>query len=157
MSSVRRVFLTIALGAALGAGPAIAAPAMAQPNNNRSVQLTAFLTDNGVVGEPADPDGWGAATIEVSSRGRLCYNVFTRNLGPGIDADIFRSPRGDANGPGDHRVNLDMFGRLGSGCEWIGRELAWRIISNPRWYNVQVDSNTGAIRGQLRRSGNNWQ
>jgi hypothetical protein len=156
MSSVRRVLLTIAVGAALGAGPAIATPAMAKPNQHRTAQLTAFLTGNAVVGEPEDADAWGAATIEVSSRGRLCYSVFTRNLGNDVDADIYRSRRGNANEAGDQRVDLDLFGRIGSGCEWIGRELAWRIMSNPSRYNVQVDSSTGAIRGQLRRSGNNW-
>jgi hypothetical protein len=157
MSSVRRVLLTIAVGAALGA-TTIAAPAMAKPNQNRTAQLTAFLTDNSVVGEPADADGWGAATVEVSSRGRLCYSVYTRNLGNDVDADIYRSRRGEANEMSDHRVDLDLFGRWGSGCEWIGRELAWRIMNNPSSYNVQVDSSTGAVRGQLRRSGgnNNW-
>jgi hypothetical protein len=82
--------------------------------------------------------------------------VYTRNLGNNVNAAIYRSPRGDANGMGDRQVYLDLFGSLGSGCEWIGRELAWRIMSNPRWYNVQANSSTGAIRGQLRRSGNNW-
>jgi hypothetical protein len=156
MSSVRRVLLTIAVGAAVGAGPAIAAPAMATHNRHRD--FAAILNGSRVVVQPgttADADAWGAANVRVFSRGRLCYSLYTRNLGTGIDAKIFESPRGDANAAVDARVTLDTVGRWGSGCEWIGKELAWKIMKNPSGYNVQVNSSTGAIRGQLFRNSNN--
>jgi hypothetical protein len=155
MSSVRRVLLTLALGAALGAGPAIAAPAMAAPMKYRD--FSALLSGSRVVAPTtADGDAWGAATVRVSSRGRLCYSIYTRNLGDSVNAKIYFARRGEANELGDARVDLDLFGRWGSGCERIGRDLAWRIMKFSSWYNVQANSNTGSIRGQLRSNSNNW-
>jgi hypothetical protein len=157
MSSVRRVLLTIAVGAALGAGPAIAAPAMAAPMKYRD--LTAFLNGSRVVVQPgttADADAWGAATVRVYAKGRVCYSVYTSKLGTGIDAKIYRGGNGDGNDDADVRATLDMFGSVGSGCEWIPKIVARQMMKTPGWYNLQVNSNTGSIRGQLRKSGNNW-
>ena len=122
-------------------------------SNVKSRNLAASSAEAGWSCRRTTADGsLGRRDRPVSSKGRLCYSVFTRNLGDNVDAKIYFGGRGDANSLADERVDLDLFGRWGSGCEWIGKQLAWQIMKNPTLYNVQVNSTTGAIRGQLRRS-----
>jgi hypothetical protein len=154
--SVRRVLLTIAVGAALGAGPAIAAPAMAQPNNNnQSVQLQTLMTRYGVVGEPADQDGWGAVNLRVRPNGWVCYTYFIRNVENPQNVAIYAGGWGDPNADADKRLTLGS-GSVGQGC----KKVMWFTARGlSRWssqYNVQVDGTNGAIRGQLHRNNNNW-
>ena len=160
MSSVRRVLLTIALGAALGAGPAIAAPAMAKPNhgNNNSAKLAAFLNDNGVVGQAADSDGWGGVTLRVRSNGWVCYTYFIQGVAGAHDLAIYRGGWGDPNVNDDRRLTLASTGTVGQGCKKVSWKLAWALKRWPSQYNVQVDGTDGAIRGQLHGGGgnNNW-
>jgi hypothetical protein len=158
MSSVRRVLLTIALGTAIGAGPAVAAPAMAEPwhnNNNRSANLAALLTGRGVVDEDADSNGWGAVNVRVQSSGRLCWSYWVRNVEDPVNINMYIGRRGNPNDPGDVEVELDDDGSFGRGCTRIGRNLARQLMWEPNRYNVQVDGDDGAIRGQLFRNRNN--
>jgi hypothetical protein len=160
MSSVRRILLTIALGTAIGAGPAVAAPAMADHrhndnNNSRSADLAALLTGRGVVNEPADSDGWGAANVRVRSNGRVCWTYWVRNVANPDNINIYIGRRGNPNSPGDVEVELDDSGSIGQGCTRVDRDLARLMIRRPHWFNVQVDGDNGAIRGQLFENRNN--
>jgi hypothetical protein len=158
MSSVRRVLLTIALGAALGAGPAIAAPAMAKPHNNdnnRSAQLSALLTDGGVVAPQAgDPDGWGAVNLRVRSNGWVCYTYYIRRVDNPKITEVYLGGWGNANAPEDKRLTLGS-GGIGQGCKKINKFVARAMIRWPSLYNVQTTGATVAIRGQLHATGNN--
>jgi hypothetical protein len=163
MSSVRRVLLTIALGAALGAGPAIAGPAMAKHNSNndknRSVQLSALLGDNQVVGEPADSDGWGAVNLRVRSNGWVCYTYYVSKVENANNLAVYFGGRGNANADNDKRLTLAGGGTIGQGCKKVSKFFARNLSRWPSLYNVQVDGSNGAIRGQLHRGGgnnNNW-
>jgi hypothetical protein len=148
MSSVRRVLLTIAVGAALGAGPAIAAPAMAQHNdnnNNRSTQLGAILTDNGVPN--GDEDGWGVVNLRVRSNGVVCYSYFIRRVEDAENLAVYRN--------GDKKFTLANHGSVGQGCRYVGWGLAQALKNWPMQYYVKVDGDDGSIRGRLFRSGGN--
>jgi hypothetical protein len=152
MSSVRRVLLTIALGAALGAGPAIAAPAMAQPNNNgnnNSTKLAALLTDRGLQG--GDEDGWGAVNLSVRSNGRVCFTYFIQRVDNAHNLTLYR------NG-GNGGVEL-ADGSIGQGCRKVSWKTAWALRKWPSQFYVQVEGNNGPIRGRLFRNGggnNDW-
>ena len=159
MSSVRRVLLTIALGTAIGAGPAVAAPAMAEPwhnnNNDRSVELAALMTGRGVVGEQADSNGWGAVNVRVRSNGRICWSYWIRNVEDPENINIYIGRRGNPNSANDVEVELDDDGSIGRGCTRISRNVARQLMWRPSSFNVQADGDDGAIRGQLRYNGNN--
>jgi hypothetical protein len=157
MSSVRRVLLTFALGTALGAGPAIAAPAMARPwddddrGRDRSTSLAAVLSGRGVVGEDRDTNGWGTVSLEVRpNRGQVCYTYFVRGVEDPENINLYVGRRGEPNSDDDIEVELRESGSWGSGCRWVDRRVAWSMVRSPGRYNVQVDGENGAIRGQLR-------
>ena len=152
MSSVRRVLLTIALGAALGAGPAIAAPAMAQHNsnnNNNSTQRGALLTDNGVPN--GDEDGWGVVSLRVRPNGVVCYSYFIRRVEDPENLAVYRA--------GNKKFTLANHGSVGQGCRYVGWATAQGLRNWPSQYYVKVDGDDGSIRGRLHYSGggnHNW-
>jgi hypothetical protein len=145
MSSVRRVLLTIAVGAALGAGPAVATPAMANHNNhnNRTTQLGAILTDNGVVN--GDEDGWGVVNLRVRSNGVVCYSYFIRRVEDPENLAVYRG--------GDKKFTLANHGGIGQGCRYVGWATAQGLRNWPSQYYVKVDGDDGSIRGRLHYSG----
>jgi hypothetical protein len=152
MSSVRRVLLTIALGAALGAGPAIAAPAMAKHNNNgnnnNSTRLAAILTDRGL--NNGDDDGFGAVNLTVRSNGRVCYTYFIQRVENAHDLAIYR---------GNNKITLANFGSIGQGCRKVSWQTAWALRNWPSQFTVRVEGSDGPIRGRVFRNGggnNNW-
>jgi hypothetical protein len=154
MFSVRRVLLTIALGTAIGAGPAVAAPAMANHNhNNNARNFAALMTGNGVVNDDADADGWGAVNIRVRPNGQVCYTVYVRRVADAENAKIYVGRRGQELG--SFVASLNTNGNWGSGCTWVGKFVAWKIMDRPTRFAVQVEGDDGAIRGQLMRSGGN--
>src|SRR5690349_25141464 len=109
MSSVRRVLLTFALGTALGAGPAIAAPAMARPwddrDNDRSSRLETVLTGRGVVGEDRDVNGWGTVNLRVRpNRGQVCFTYFVRGVEDPENINVYVGRRGEANSDNDIEI-----------------------------------------------------
>jgi hypothetical protein len=157
MSSVRRVLLTIAVGAALGA-TTIAAPAMAKPNQNRTAQLSALLGDSGVVApQAADQDGWGAVSLRVRSNGQVCYSYYISRVANPKTTAIYLGGWGNANVDADKRLTLGG-GSIGQGCKKINKFVARNMMRWPNLYNVQTTSATsGAIRGQLHGgNNNNW-
>jgi hypothetical protein len=160
MSSVRRVLLTIALGTAIGAGPAIAAPATAKPNdnknwNNNSRELAAVLRGSQASGM-GDPDGWGLANVRVRSNGQVCYQLLAGRLSGTYDANIYYNERGDDNDASDVRVELRTpSSGWAQGCKWVKPLVARNMMKNPSDYNVEIFADSGAVRGQLFRNGGN--
>jgi hypothetical protein len=162
MFSVRRVRLTCALGSALGAGPAIAAPAMAQPFDNghdrdrdRSASLSAMLTPRGVVGEDRDQNGWGTVNLRIRPMtGQICFTYAVRNVDDPENIYVYFGGPRDYNRDRDVEIELRDSGSYGSGCRHISPRVAFAMVREPGRYNVQVDGDDGAIRGQLR--GRDW-
>jgi CHRD domain-containing protein len=154
MSAVRRVLLTVALGAAVGAGPAITSPAMAHSGTGYQ-SLSAFLTGSQEVPDPGDADGWGVANVRVwPSTGKLCYTLFVRRVSEPAAAHIHAGKRGTS---GDVKVELNAPVHGWSvGCETIDPALAAKIAAKPQRYYVNVHSmafSNGAVRGQLFKRG----
>jgi hypothetical protein len=159
MFSVRRVLLTFALGTALGAGPAIAAPAMAHPWDDdhdndwgRQVHLTASLSGRGVVGEARDRNGAGEVDLKIRpSTGEVCYDFWVRRVEDPMRIFVYVGGRNDPNDRDDDvEVGLANYGSHAEGCRKISPRVARAIANWPSRYNVQVDGDNGAIRGQLR-------
>jgi hypothetical protein len=147
-----RILMTIALGAAVGAGPAIASPASAAPGG--AVNLSALLS--GAKENPAaDPDGWGAANVRVWPwSGKICYTLFVRQIATPTAAHIHAGKAG-VNGDVKVELNAPTMG-WSTGCEWIGKSLAWKLAVKPSRYYVNVHNAAypnGAIRGQLWSAG----
>lgn len=162
MSSVRRVLLTFALGTALGAGPAIAAPAMARPwgdddhDRGRQASLAAVLTGRGVVDEPRDTNGWGTLSLKIRpSSGQVCYTYFVRGVEDPEDIYVYVGDRRRKNADRGIAIRLSESGSYGTGCKMIRPSLAREIVRWPSDHNVQVDGDNGAIRGQLVRNDRN--
>lgn len=155
MKSVRRVLFTFALGAALGAGPVIAAPAMAKPfddghDRDREVSLSAVLSGRGVVDEDRDSNGWGVANLRIRpNTGQVCFTYWVRNVDDPENIYVYYGGRRDENRAQDVEVELRENGSGGTGCRTISPKVAWAMVRQPGRYNVQVDGDDGAIRGQL--------
>jgi hypothetical protein len=151
--SVRRSLLTAALGALLGAGPALAAPApAAAPPNHNYRQLRAVLDGRQEVPGPGDRGGWGTATVQVwADSGRVCYSVSVRRLrGRVTEAHIHFGRRGYAGGV---EAELDPPVRgYSDGCTRITSNVASQLVRWPGRYYVNVHTTRypdGAVRGQL--------
>ena len=161
MFSVRRVLLTCALGTALGAGPAVAAPAMADPWDNnrdrgRAVNLSAMLSARGVVDEDRDLNGWGTVQLRVRpGMGQVCFTYWVRGVEDPENINVYAGGRYDRNRDDDVRIELRDSGSYGTGCRQISPRLAWALAERPGRYNAQVDGEDGAIRGQLHSNDRN--
>lgn len=160
MSTVRRVLLTFALGTALGAGPTVAAPAMAEPWDNghdwdRTASLSAMLTGRGVVGDDRDQNGVGFVNLRVKpDSGQVCWTFWVRRVEDPERIFVYTGGRRDYNDRDrDVVVGLANSGSSGSGCRQVSPRLTWAMVRWPSRYNVQVDGEDGAIRGQLRSTG----
>lgn len=160
MFSVRRVLLTFALGTALGAGPAIAAPAMASPWDNdhdrdRATSLSAWLTGRGVVGDDRDRNGLGMVNLRIRpNSGEVCHTYWVRGVDDPIRIFVYAGGRRDYNDRDrDVVLGLANAGSSGTGCRKVNPRLAWGMARWPNRYNVQVDGDDGSIRGQLRSTG----
>jgi hypothetical protein len=143
--------LSIALGVAVGAGPAVATPAVAAPAHR---DLAALLTGAREVPGPGDPDGWGAANVRIWPKsGRICYTLFVRRLAPAITAaHIHAGKRGEA-GPVVVPLEAPVPG-WARDCDTIDPDLAKQIARRPWRYYVNVHNDgfpAGAVRGQLFR------
>lgn len=162
MFSVRRVLLTFALGTALGAGPAIAAPAMAAPWDNgndrdrgRTANLSAWLNGRGVVGDDRDRNGVGVVNLRIRpNSGQVCWTYWVRGVEDPIRIFVYAGGRRDRNDRDkDVVVGLANAGSSGTGCRSIRPRAAWAMVNRPSRYNVMVDGDNGSIRGQLRSTG----
>ncbi len=153
MSVVRRAVVCIAVGAAVGAGPALAGPASADTGTPHHRDLRALLTGAQEVPGPGDSDAWGAANVRVwPERGTLCYTLFVRRVNGVVNgAHIHAGTRGET---GKVVVSLKAPVRgWSAGCTTLAKADAAAIATAPRRFYVNVHSDVfagGAVRGQLR-------
>lgn len=132
--------------------PFILAACSTSPADQRQV-LNVTLTGVQQVPGPGDPDGTGTAEIRVDPRsGRLCWDLYARQVEPATSAGIYRGAAG-SNGP--LAVSLATPGADGrsQGCQQLEPGLAREIALQPFAFYVNVHDSAfpeGAIRGQLR-------
>ena len=134
-----------ALGGLLALG---AAPASAQ-----DAQLFAVLSGGnevGTTGQAAagDPDGAGAATVNVVAADQLCFAILVNNLDPPTFAHIHQGAAG-ANGP----IVVNLTVPNSAGCvSGLDPALVESIRRTPSQFYVNVHTGpfpAGAARGQL--------
>lgn len=115
-------------------------------------RLAVTLTGLQEVPGPGDPDGTGTAELRVDPAGRVCWDLFVRQVDPATAAHIHRGAAGTAGPP---VITLPTPGADGRsrGCAEIDPALAREIAVQA--YNFYVNVHTaafpaGAVRGQLR-------
>ena len=139
--------LIIAAGAA-----ALLAACATTPGAHRA-NLAVTLTGLQEVPGPGDPDGSGTAEVRVEpGQGRLCWNLYVRQVDAATAAHIHRGAAGSAGPP---VVTLATPGTDGhsEGCVPIDGMLARDIASQAHDFYVNVHTQAypaGAVRGQLR-------
>jgi hypothetical protein len=145
--------LSIALGVVVGAGPALANPALAAPSHR---DLSAWMTGRQEVPAAGDPDGWGATNVRIWPRsGRICYTLFVRRIASAITAAHIHEGRRGIAGPVVVPLETPTSG-WARDCAEIDRDLARRIARHPSRFYVNVHNEgfpAGAVRGQLFRQG----
>ncbi|WP_204000792.1 CHRD domain-containing protein [Virgisporangium aurantiacum] len=120
-------------------------------DHDRSTSLAAVLSGRGVVDEDRDTNGWGTVSLQVRpDRGQVCFTYFVRGVEDPENINVYVGRRGDPNSDADIVAELRDSGSWGSGCRQVGPRTAWAMVRSPGRYNVQVDGEDGAIRGQLR-------
>jgi hypothetical protein len=147
MKQLRRLVAGVAVGvAAVGVGHA------GQVTADHAFRAAgAVLTGANEVPGPGDPDGVGVAGVVVNvNRGRICYVLAVKKIGPANAAHIHRGVAGVA---GDVVVPLRApTGGFSADCVAVDPALAGEIAHNPSGFYVNVHNAefpAGAIRGQL--------
>lgn len=103
---------------------------------------------------PGDPNGKGAATLDVYDAGLVCYTLKVQGIEAPTAAHIHEAPAGTA-GPVVVDLRIDLAESQGNRltyCANASEEVAAEIPANPADYYVNVHNPTypgGAIRGQL--------
>jgi hypothetical protein len=145
---MRRLSLLAALVLALvmiAAVPVVASEARAT--------LEASLTGDKEVPGPGDPNGRGEADVKVY-KAKVCYELEVERIKPAMAAHIHQ---GGPSVAGPVVVTLkEPTDGSSEGCTPISNELSKKLRDNPSHYYVNVHNRPyadGAIRGQLRRSG----
>jgi CHRD domain-containing protein len=100
---------------------------------------------------PADPDGWGRATIAINdATNTICTDLEVRDIGDATAAHIHRGGPGVAGPP---VVKIDTPDDNDSDdCDTVSDELVDEIRHNPGGFYVNVHTAQhpdGAIRGQV--------
>jgi CHRD domain len=136
----------------IAAGAAALAACATGPESPRA-DLAATLTGLQEVPGPGDGDGTGTAEMRVeSAEGRLCWDLYVRQIDAATAAHIHRGMAGQSGPP---VVTLTTPGPDGhsEGCiavdPMLGREIA--VESHLFYVNVHTAAfPAGAVRGQLR-------
>lgn len=132
------------MGAALGAGLALAAPAHAA-----TVTLSATLSGAAET-KGGDADGSGSFTGEADGgNGDLCYTLAVKDIATATAAHIHS---GAAGKDGPPVVTIVVTGPDDDVCVAVEPEKLKPILANPADYYVNVhnaDYPAGAVRGQL--------
>jgi hypothetical protein len=145
---MKTLVLTIAAGALLAGCASSSAP---------RANLAATLTGLQEVPGPGDPDGTGTAEVDVDpAAGRLCWNLYVRQIDAATAAHIHHGAAGAAGPP---VVTLTTPGADGhsEGCLPVDEILGRRIAVQGYQFYVNVHTAAfpgGAVRGQLRGSPN---
>lgn len=120
--------------------------------SNNWNKLHAFMTGGQEAPVPGDPDAFGTAKVKVHpAAGKLCIQLWVKNIEPASAAHIHEAPVGSA-GPVVVTLPTPNASGFASGCvDAAGSELE-EIKNNPSDYYVNVHNATypgGAARGQL--------
>jgi hypothetical protein len=127
----------------------------ATSQQDRPAVLQVTMTGLQEVPGPGDPDGTGTAEVRVNPReGRVCWDVYARQIDAATMAHIHRGAAGSAGPPVLTLTTPDAAGHS-QGCATVEIPLAREIAT--RGYDFYVNVHTaphpqGAIRGQLRGS-----
>jgi hypothetical protein len=149
-------FLITAAVAILAAALLAPAGSAAGKHKGKKTYTTKLKGANEIPG-PGDPDGKGKATIRLSSkRDRVCFTIETKRIAPPSAGHIHVGD-GKTAGP----VFIALFTtasnkKVRHGCVPATDAQIAAIRANPSNYYVNVhnaDFPAGALRGQLRRSG----
>lgn len=138
----------IMFGAAALATTAVAVPA-ADAGPGRQ-ELLAALSGTEEVPKAGDTDAYGAAAVDFSRRGRVCFRIVARNVEDVAAGHIHRGRPGKA-GP----IVVPLFqGAVPARTRCVAAKtsLKRKIRRNPGGYYVNVHSKefpAGAMRGQL--------
>ena len=130
-------------------------PSPAQPPGgaSRPDRRSATLTGALVVPGPGDPDGTGAASIELNAeKGQLCLTLTLSAVAPPTGLHLHQGPQGQS-GP----VVLELpppteVGPPASVCVPVPSDLSRRLREEPAGYYLEVHTREfadGALRGQL--------
>ena len=137
----------------IGAGAlALLAGCATGPGMSRA-DLSATLTGLQEVPGPGDPDGTGTGEVRVEpGQGRVCWDVFARQIDPATAAHIHRGAAGAAGPPVVPLTTPGPDGRS-RGCAAIDAALARELSTQAHGFYLNVHTAAfpaGAIRGQLR-------
>lgn len=138
--------MTIVAAALLAAGCATA------PGAQRA---TLAVTLNGIqeVPGPGDPDGTGTAEVRVDpGQGRVCWDLYVRQVDAATAAHIHRGAAGSAGPPVLTLTTPDGNGHS-RGCAPVDAALARDLAARAHEFYVNVHTAAypaGAVRGQLR-------
>ena len=138
--------MTILAGALLLAGCATG------PQNQRA---TLYVSMNGLQEVPGPGDADGNGTVEINvvpGDGRVCWDLYARQIEPATAAHIHRGAEGIA-GPVVLMLTTPDPAGHSQGCAIVDPALAREIAYGGHRFYVNVHTAThpsGAIRGQLR-------
>ncbi len=153
-----RIAMLLALSALAGlivTGP-VAARGKHHRHHHKSKVLKANLKGSSEVAGPGDTDGRGKALVRVNpAKGKVCFRLRWKNIAePPTMAHIHKGAKGVA---GDVVVPLFEGTATHKGCvTGLDTAVLKDIKKHPRQYYVNVhnaDFPSGAIRGQLKKSG----
>lgn len=134
------------------AAAALAAGCSTAPGMQRA---TLAVSLNGIqeVPGPGDPDGNGTAEVRAEpNNGRVCWDLYVRQIDAATAAHIHRGAAGSA-GPPVVTLTVPGAGGRSSGCAAVDAALAGEIARRAHDFYVNVHTAAfpnGAIRGQLR-------
>jgi len=137
------------------AAAALLLTACATGPGGQRANLSATLTGLQEVPGPGDPDGTGTAEVRVApAQGRICWDLYARQIDPATAAHIHRAAAGSAGPPVVTLTTPGPDGRS-EGCTAVDAALAREIATQAHLFYLNVHNAAhpaGAIRGQLRGS-----
>ena len=139
---------TLSLLLLVAAVAVVAAPIASAGPGKR--ELITGLSGQDEAPKAGDPDGYGAAALDLGRGNRVCFRIDAENIGTAVAGHIHEAAKGKA-GP----VVVPLFtGNVPSRtrCVRAKRSLVRDILRDPDDYYVNVHTPAfpdGAIRGQL--------
>jgi hypothetical protein len=163
MSTLKKLLGTMAVVAALGGLTIVPAQAHLDPSSGggrvKFVTFTAELSGANEIPGPGDPDGFGAAEVNIALRnGVVCFGIVVIDIA--LPATAAHIHEGAADVAGPVVVTLEPPEQIGptttgasTGCvTGVSESLLREINRNPDEFYVNVHNAefpAGAVRGQL--------